>query len=434
MSRLRRLLQTTSESTPSAALHKPFWSGNAGLISLGSLVGEKETIEGDFETLVQRAWKENGIVFACIAARAAVFAEARFAWRKFKDGRPGDPSGNAGLGVLERPWTNGTTAELLSGMEQDVSLAGNSFTALVKDEHGERLRRLRPDWTTIITGSPTDDPFDVRARPIGYVYRSPRAREPLLLSPNEVAHYSLTPDPVAQWRGVSWLSTVLPEVQADKAATKHKAKFFENGATLSTVLSYDATITPEDFQTYVDLFREKHEGTDNAYKTLHVGGGVSPNVIGADLRQLDFKATQGGGETRVAAAAGVHPVILGLSEGLGGSALNAGNYAQVRRRFADVTIRSLWRSASAALESLVEPPDEDSRLWYVTSDIPFLQDDAKQEAEIRDKQALTITRLVKEGFTSESTVEAVISGDWTVLEHTGLFSVQLQSAGSQEAP
>ena len=131
----------------------------------------------------------------------------------------------------------------------------------------------------------------------------------------------------------------------------------------------------------------------------------------------------------MAAAAGVHPVILGLSEGLGGSALNAGNYGQVRRRFADMTIRSLWRGASASLESIVTPPDEDTRLWYDASDIPFLRDDAKQEAEIRDKQAQTITRLVREGFTWDSAVKAVRTGDWTQLEHSGLFSVQLQSAG-----
>jgi phage portal protein BeeE len=229
------------------------------------------------------------------------------------------------------------------------------------------------------------------------------------------------------------LSTVFTEVRADKAATMHKAMFFENGATLSTVLSYDASITPDEFKTYVDLFKEKHEGVKNAYRTLHVGGGVDPKVIGADFKQLDFKATQGTGETRIAAAAGVHPVILGLSEGLGGSALNAGNYQQVRRRFADMTIRPLWRIAAASLEALVEPPDDATRLWYDATDIPFLRDDGKQEADIRDKQALTITRLVREGFTADSAVKAVRTGDWTLLEHTGLFSVQLRPSGTQEA-
>lgn len=422
MSRL--LSARTSRPRAEDFTEPPFWANNGGLIALGSIVGEKETIEGDFESIVQRAYKQNGIVWACITARLMVFAEARFMWQRLESGRPSDLYWSDGLRILEEPWENATTGELLAGLEQDVSLAGNSFTARIEDARGERLRRLRPDWVTIITGSPTDNPFDIYARPIGYIYHPPKS-DPMLLSTKSVAHYSPIPDPLAQWRGMSWLSTVLPEVQADKAATKHKGKFFENGATLSTVLSYDASVSPDAFKTYVDLFKEQHEGSDNAYKTLHVGGGVDPKVVGADLKQLDFKATQGGGETRVAAAAGVHPVILGLSEGLGGSALNAGNYAQVRRRFADMTIRSLWRGAAASMQAIVAPPDDVSRLWYDAEGIPFLRDDAKQEAEIRDKQALTITRLVREGFTADSSIKAVRTGDWTVLEHSGLFSVQL---------
>lgn len=427
MSRLARVL--SAKTGPRAAFHAPFWTQPA---SFAGLVGKNETIDGDFESIVERAYKRGGIVFACVAARLFVFSEARFAWRKFDEGRPADLFGDSSLGILERPWQNGTTGELLARMEQDVSFAGNSFTTLVEDQHGARLRRLRPDWTTIVTGSPSDDPFDIRARPVGYIYRTPRATQPVLLTIDQVAHYSPIPDPTAQWRGTSWLSSVLPEVRTDKAASVHKANFFEQGATLSTVLSYDPSIAPDDFNAYVALFKEQHEGAQNAYKTLHVGGGVSPTVIGADFKQLDLRALQGADETRIAAAAGVHPVILGLSEGLKGSALNAGNYQQVRRRFADMTIRPLWRSAAASLEALVKPPNDETHLWFDDRDIPFLRDDAKEEAEIRDKQALTITRLVREGFTAESAIKAVRTGDWTALDHSGLFSVQLQPSGKQE--
>ena len=42
-----------------------------------------------------------------------------------------------------------TTGDLLARMEQDVSLAGNAF---IWDAPGEdRLVRLRPDWTTIVS-------------------------------------------------------------------------------------------------------------------------------------------------------------------------------------------------------------------------------------------------------------------------------------------
>jgi hypothetical protein len=42
-------------------------------------------------------------------------------------------------------------------------------------------------------------------------------------------------------------------------------------------------------------------------------------VVGSDLKQLDFKATQGAGETRIAMLGRVPAPLLGISEGLAGS-------------------------------------------------------------------------------------------------------------------
>jgi hypothetical protein len=56
----------------------------------------------------------------------------------------------------------------------------------------------------------------------------------------------------------------------------------------------------------------------------------------------------------------------------------------------------------------------------------------KDAAEIQASEASTIQKLINSGYTAESIVDAVRSGDWTKLQHTGLFSVQLQPAGSSE--
>ena len=65
---------------------------------------------------------------------------------------PGDTPADVrqpGPGLLERPWPNGTTGELVSRMEWHAGLAGNAFVHRQPD----RLRVLRPDWTAIIYGS-----------------------------------------------------------------------------------------------------------------------------------------------------------------------------------------------------------------------------------------------------------------------------------------
>lgn len=419
----------------------PFWSVNAETL-FRTLQPEREKIENNFEGYVQQAYKANGIVFACMLVRQFVFSEARFLYRRFENGRPTGLFGDASLSLLEKPWPNGTTGELLARVEQDASLAGNFYATTVGDGDKRRVRRLRPDWVTIITGSPSDDPYDVDAEVIAYIYDPKRGQgratedlQPRILTPDQVAHYSPIPDPEAQWRGMSWLTPILDEIKGDKSATKHKLKFFENGAIPGFVVTYDKEISKEAFELFVASFKEQHEGIEQAYKTLHLGGGADVKPVGVDLKQLDFKVTQGAGETRIAAAAGVHPVIAGLSEGLQGSSLNAGNFGAARRRFADGTMRPLWRMASGALQKLVTPPTG-AELWYDDRDIAFLKEDAKDDAEILSKDAQTIRALVEAGYDADAVIKAVTAKDLRSLvgAHSGMFSVQLQAAGSAPPP
>lgn len=404
----------------------PFWASEA--------IRDREVIGENFAGYVSGAYKSSGVVFACVLARMLVFSEARFMFQRFTGGRPSDLYGTADLRLLERPWRNGTTGELLARMEQDASMAGNFFATAVGDGENRRIRRLRPDWVTIVSGSESGDPAALDAQVVGYLYHPngrTSERDSVLLTADQVAHWSPIPDPDAQWRGMSWLTPVIREIKGDLAASEHKLKYFENGATGGLAVSYDARVPPESVERFAALFAAKHAGTENAYRTYHFGGGADVTTVGADLKQLDFKATQGAGETRIAAAAGVGAVIAQLSEGLQGSSLNAGNFNAAKRRFTDGTVRPNWRTAAGALETLVPPP-AGSRLWYDTRDVAFLQEDQKDEAEIQSAHAATIRQLIDAGFEPDDVVSAVTSGDLRQLQgkHSGMYSVQLQPAGT----
>lgn len=421
-------------SRPKAAfVQPPFWATDQLLFS--NLLGDKEKIPVDFPGVVEQIYKQNGVVFACAAVRMLIFSEARFQWRRFEGGRPTELFGDTALELLERPWKTGTTGELLARMEQDVTLAGNFYATIVGTGRERRIRRLRPDWVTIVVGSPSDDPNDIDADVLGYIYDPPGSKvKPEVIAPEEMCHYSPYPDPVAQFRGMSWLTPVMREVQSDKAATEHKLNFFKHGATPNMVVTYDKAVGKEAFDEFVKKFTEKHEGAQNAYKTLHLGGGSAVTVVGKDFQQLDFKQTVGVSETRVCAAAGVHPVVVGLSEGLQGSSLNAGNFQSARRRMADGTMRPLWRIASSSLETLVSPPPNGAHLWYDARDVAFLRQDAKEEADILATQAGAVARLLDAGYDPDKAVQAVVTGDLRQLTgtHSGLFSVQLQPPGSNQ--
>lgn len=227
---------------------------------------DREQIENSFTGYVRSAYKSNGIVFACMLTRLMIFGEARFQFQRMNNGRPGDLFDAPDLRILDKPWPNGTTGELLSRAIQDADLAGNFYVA----REGSRLRRLRPDWVEIVL---TEAPADaVESDVAGYLYRPGgfgSTTKPTIYLPEQVAHWSPIPDPEAQYRGMSWLTPVTREIQADQGATLHKERFFANAATPNLAVALKESVTEEQFKKFMAAMNEAHQGAENAYKCLH---------------------------------------------------------------------------------------------------------------------------------------------------------------------
>lgn len=379
----------------------------------------------------------NAVVFACEANRLLLFSEARFQYQEMRRGRPGNLFGTETLGILEEPWVGASTRDLLAQAELDVFAAGNSYWTL--DAQGRYLVRLDPCKMKIITAG-AYDPMTGRVMAeqlVAYAFVREHGAQPVVFEPREVAHYKPYPDESNRFVGKSWLSACIPDVNADQALTSHKTTATQTGAQLGYVVTLDKEVTPDDFDYFVEKFREGHEGPQNAGKTLFIGGGADVKTVGQSFEQLQYKALQGAGETRVAACSGVPPVIVGLSEGL--SSATYSNYSQARRRLVDGTMRPLWGFFAAALESIIPVPSG-ARLFYDDRDIPFLREDVQDQAEIIAKNASAIVTLINGGFDPDASVDAVGASDINRLvgKHTGLVSVQLQPPGSalpgHEAP
>lgn len=402
--------------------------------------GQKvEQTPNTFQGYIDGAYKSNGVVFSVSMARARPFSEISFKWRrKAQTGYGSDLFGNQELSLLERPWPGGTTQQLLMRAEQDVTAAGTFFIVREPGRFGQddRLRRLRPDWCEFILTAPPDQAVQSDIVGIKYTPGGPWSGGDSQLylvhqdpSITEAAFWAPIPDPDALYRGMSWLTPVIEEFRADKAATLHKALFFENAATPNLSVSLKESVSPEKFTAFVRQMNEAAGGVENAYKTLYTGGGADVRVIGADMRQLDFAITQGHGETRVCAAGGVPPIIVGLSEGLQYATYS--NYGMAKRAYADLFLRSQWRSFCGAIEPILDAPT-DAMLWYDAKDVAFLRDDTQDIATVQSTQAGTMSQLIAAGYTPDSVTEAVMREDFSLLVHSGLVSVQLQAPGGAD--
>ena len=152
------------------------------------------------------------------------------------------------------------------------------------------------------------------------------------------------------------------------------------------------------------------------------------------MKQLDFKAVQGAGETRIAAALAPTRSSWRCPRACRGRALNAGNFdsAEPLQRRQDAP--PLWRNFAGSLETIV-PPLPGTRLWSDDRDIPFLAENIKDAADTLFVEAPAMRTLGDGGWDHDAVVDAVTSGDLRRLagQHTGLVPVQLQVPGSAGA-
>jgi len=381
-----------------------------------------------YTSMTRGAFKGSSVIAALVWNRMDLFSEVEFVFQRMRSGGPSGIFSNPDLRILETPWPGGTTRDLLSRMLLYNDIAGNAYVV----RRGNRLTCLRPDWVTLIGGVPGNPDASVwhpDAEVLGYIYKEGgpgSGKEPIVIRPEDMAHFISRPDPETRFTGMSWMTPAIKEIMGDKAATEHKLKFFENGATPNLAVKLDVQDL-DVFKSWIKEFNDSHEGISNAYKTMFLAAGADVTAIGTNLQQLEFKVTQGAGETRMAADAGVPPVVAGFSEGL--AAATYSNYAQARRRFADQTIRPLWGGVCGALQSVVRTP-QDARLYYDPSRIAALQEDMKDRGEIMQSNSVSIKTFVDAGYTPESAVKAVAADDLSLLVHTGLVSVQLQPPGS----
>jgi len=387
---------------------------------------DRELILPTFNSYGSLAMGANSIVFGCLRERVNLLSQAPF---RFRDKKTKKLFGSSALAPLEDPWPGAKTPDLWARMELDASLAGNAFVRTT----GDGFERLRPDRITIVSEIVQDALGRSVRRVLGYAYDVGGydvGRNYEYYDIDEVAHWAPMPDPLATFRGMSWLTPILREIDADSQMTDHKLKHLKNGATPAILLKYQRRLDATKVDEIRKRFAGRYAGSDNSGNALIMDEGSDATVVGSTLANLDFANVQGLGALRIGFAAGLPSELLPVVEG---TKLPETVYAAAIQRFADMTCRPLWQSACGVLEKLVDVP-AGAELWYDPSGIAALQPGEQASAATSQAQVAAINTLIMAGFSADSAVAAVVAGDMSLLRHTGLVSVQMQSVNGASAP
>jgi len=392
-----------------------YWEGmasGASVLTTSYGAPDREPVLPQLAAFAHRANASSAVVFAAILVRMSLFGQVTFQWQAKDDKHL---FGTTDLAKFEQPFGPGTTTQrLLVRMEQDASLAGNSYTW---DAPGQdRLVRLRPDWVTIVSEQVDVDGGGWYRRPVGYWFEPPRGArgsgQPFMTPAAEVAHWAPVPDPDADFRGMSWLTPAIRDIQGDDGLSVYKVKYLENNASPNLLIKYSQKLQPSTIDSLRERLTARYGGTHNAFKTLVLDQGADATVIGSNLSQMNFDGVQSAGAERILADAGVPAVLVGL-EPLRGAGRG---YQESMQKFANLWGLPQWESACSALGQLVDTP-AGNRLWFDTSGVRALQDGEMERGQtvlVKSQAVLALNQAQK--YDPASVITAVNSGDLTQLK------------------
>ena len=391
-----------------------FWEGEASgasVLTTSYASADREPVLPQLAGFAQQANSSSAIVFAAILVRMALFSEARPCYQAKDDKHL---FGNTSLGKLEEPFGPDTTfGDLAARAQQDVCLAGNSFTW---DPPGEnRLVRLRPDWTTIISELVQVDGGGEYRRKVGYWWEPPKSLldqgRGFFIPAAECVHWAPLPDPQADFRGMSWLTPAMREIQGDDGLTSYKLQYLKNSASPNLLIKYQQKLAPGTVDAVRERMHARYGGVSNSFKTLVLDQGADVTVIGNSLTQMDFSGVSAVGVERILADAAVPGVLVGL-EPLRGAGRG---FQESMKKFSNMWARPEWRSFFGAFAQIMDVP-AGNRLWYDTADIAALQDGETERAQAALVRMQALLAARQAGCDLQSAIAAIDSGDLTLIK------------------
>lgn len=138
---------------------------------------------------------------------------------------------------------------------------------------------VRPDRMEAVP-----DPMDYLA---GYVYSSPDGTKVPLTTEQVV--FLRRPHPMDQYRGISPVSAVAWDLDADNAAARYNSAYFRNNAEPGGVIVAPNRLSDRDFQELKARWNDNHRGVANAHRVAVLAGeGFSYQDRNVTQRDMQF--------------------------------------------------------------------------------------------------------------------------------------------------
>jgi len=285
----------------------------------------------DVESYIREGYRFNSLVYSAVMykVRATMTAPLRVYTCDEYNAVP-VPKTDVLAKRISRPNDQASWAEFQARNIVFLNVAGNVYI-YIDPKNGE-MHSLRPDRIYIIPTKRGEQPTGLK----GYLYvpegASPyRAQDCIPILPDDMLHIKL-PNPLDPLEGYGYgMSPLTPAAQVvdvDNIVTKYLNMFFNRGAMVTGILSFDLPLKDEVVDLILERWKQKYGGYQNwDIGVLDRGGKYTRTSL--TFEEMGFKEIDNRSETRILGPFGIAPILVHAKVGLEASTYS--NYEAARQ-------------------------------------------------------------------------------------------------------
>jgi HK97 family phage portal protein len=285
----------------------------------------------DFKTYLEEGYELNSLVYSAVMYKVRATATAPL---RAYTGTPEDPEmvqiDHDTMLKIKDPNPNESWVDFHARNMIYFNIAGNVY--IYRDPSTGHLYSLRPDRVYIVPEPESQDAEPNPARGLlGYYYTKTGSYQngyPIL--PENLYHIRLpgaSSDLEGFGYGMPHLGPAARSVDVDNTVTKYLNLFFESGAMVTGLLSFDVPLKEDTADTIMERWVEKYGGYDK-WKVGVLDRGGKYERVSLTFEEMGFEGIDSRSESRALGPFGVPPILIGAKIGLDRSTYS--NYEAAR--------------------------------------------------------------------------------------------------------
>lgn len=379
---------------------------------------QAEEPDRSYANAANEGYRKNELVFACIQEYITSASEARLiVGTRDEGGNLVETTDERASMLVREPNRSQDMTAFLEQMHMQLLIGGNNYMFKPTSNIGtlSGLWLLRPDRVRVIpdmmTGSPNGWKYTLDGKTV-------------ILPEDEISQHKNL-DPLSDWYGLGALQVLAKMVNLDVGATDFASATFTNKGVPAGFLKLTRRLnSQEEADTIRKNWFARFAGKLNWQKVGVLDEDADYKKLAPDMGDMGMGDLRTVTESRICAAFGVPPIVVGANVGLENGTYS--NYAQAKESFWEETLLPAYKRIAAFLTRALRDTVEFRGMEFAFdfSEVRALADDKQQEAETEKTKADTAGILIRAGYTPESVTEALALPE--SLEHTGLVPVTVQ--------